>query len=100
MTTNHLRVNRFHNGSNRKLSALSCDLRVEDDLKKKIAEFVAQFRRFSFARLFNSLERFVSLFQKHGRERFISLLTIPGAAFGRAKTRHQCDKVIECSHKK
>ncbi len=95
VTAHHLGMDRVHHVVNRELAALARDLGVKDDLKKQIAQLAAQLSGAAFACRLDGLEGFVGLFQKHRRERRVSLLAIPRAAIGRAQTRHQFDEISE-----
>ena len=57
---------------------------------------VAQFFRFTFARLFDGFKRLVRLFEQHRRERGVGLFAVPGTAGRRAQTIHQSYEITEC----
>jgi len=66
-------------------SLLARELRVQRDLQKKIPELVAKTRRVAGV---ESGERLVGLLEQVRSQRRVRLLTIPGAAVGRAEPLH------------
>ncbi len=80
----------------RELVAFFRDLRVEDDLKQQIAEFVAEFSGLAFARVFDRFESLVRFFEQHRRKRGVGLFAVPGTAVWRAQTLHQIYEIVEC----
>ena len=97
MAANHLVVNGGSYIVNRKLAAFLRDLRVEDDLKQQIAEFITQFAWPAFARIFDGFKRLIRLLEKHRSERSVGLFAIPRAAVCRAQAIHEGDQISECS---
>ena len=77
----------------RELAALLRYAREECNLKEKIAKLFTQRVGPSLACLFQGIERFVSFFQQHRRERGVGLLAIPRTAIGRAQSIHQLNQI-------
>src|SRR5688500_3881614 len=99
MASHHLVVNGGDYVVDTKLAAFLRHLRVEDDLKEKIAELVAQFRGVAFACFFYRFKGFVRLSEQHRRERGVCLFAVPGTAVWRAEAFHQIYEIVErCGH--
>ena len=64
------------------ISLLLGDLSVHEDLKKQIAEL---FLKSVQVRLIQRLQCFISLLKQMFAEGFVSLLSVPGAAFRRTE---------------
>src|ERR1041384_6809730 len=96
MPAHHLVVNRSRDVVDSEFTTFLCYLCVEDYLKQQITEFVAEFSRPAFARIFDGLKSLVSLLEKHRRKRGVSLFAVPGTAVWRAQSIHQGYQIIEC----
>ena len=93
VTAHHLGVNFIDHVVNVEFAALLGDACKERDLKKQIAQFLAQIVRPSEARFFQCIKCFVSFFEEHRRERGVGLFAIPGTSTGRAQAVHQGDQI-------
>src|SRR6185369_8919884 len=96
MSTHHLVVNRSGYVVDGEFAAFLRDLCVENNLKQQVTEFVAEFTRPALTRVFDGFKRLVSLFEKHRRERGVSLFAVPWTAIWRAQAIHQRNQIIEC----
>jgi len=88
VAANHLLVDLTDDVGNIEALFLMCDLRVEENLEEKVAEF---FGEFGVIGRVERIEDLVSLFNKIGAERGMGLLAVPGAAFRGAEARHDGD---------
>ena len=68
------------------------DLRVEENLEEKVAEFLGEFGVVGGVQ---GIEHFVGFLDQVGAEGGVSLLAVPEAAVGRAKAGHDGDKFLE-----
>src|SRR5689334_13828057 len=97
MSAHHLVVNRGGDVVDCEFAALLRDLSIKNYLKQQITEFVAEFARAAFTRVFDGFKRLVRLFEQHRRKCGVSLFAVPWTAVWRAQSIHEGNQIIKCS---
>ena len=92
VTANHFVVDGTNDVGDVKTIFFVSDLRVEENLKQKIAEF---FREFCVVRGVEGVEDFVGFFNEIRAKGGVGLFAVPRAAFRGAETGHYGDEFFE-----
>jgi hypothetical protein len=92
MTPNHLRGDPLDHVVRPEGSVLAGQPRQEDDLKQKVAQFLAQGGE---VRAVERVDDLVALLDQIAAQRRVGLLPVPRASTGLAKAVHDGDEVFE-----
>ena len=90
VAANHFLVNFADDVGDGEAALFLCDLGVEENLEKQVAEF---FGELGVVGGFEGVEDFVGFFDKIRAKSGVSLFAVPGAAAGRAEARHEGNKL-------
>jgi len=89
MASDHLRRDPLDHLSDSEPRFFGCDLAVKHYLKQQVSKLAYELL---VVALIYSFHDFISFFEEHWLEAFVSLLTIPWAAAGRAQPGDQLDE--------
>src|SRR5262245_63203327 len=92
MAPHELLPNGINRVADRKLAGFLADLREEHGLIEVIAQLLPELLR--VARV-DRLEHFIRFLEHEWTQRRLCLLTVPGAAAGRAERAHDGDELVE-----
>ena len=92
MTPHQFAIERVKNVGDREVPFVGGHLRVEKNLKQKIAKFFGQVRKVA---ALDGVEDLVGLFQRVFADGVEGLFAVPGAAAGSAKARHNGYRLLK-----